>query len=67
MNTGVLIVAIVFMAALVLVLGWYLLIYTEGVLLSKRIVIALYDLYAERHNKSSSSMILMSTSLLPSL
>jgi ubiquinone/menaquinone biosynthesis C-methylase UbiE len=51
MNTGVLIVAIVFMAALVLALGWYLLIYTEGVLLGKRIVIALYDLYADRYDR----------------
>jgi SAM-dependent methyltransferase len=50
MSGGLTVVTITLLIALFIALGWYLLIYTEGVLLGQRVVIALYDLYAERYD-----------------
>lgn len=44
------IIAIVLVAAGVIVLGWWLFIESEGVYLGRRVVVWLYDLYADRYD-----------------
>lgn len=44
-------IGVVLIIAGVIALGWWLLFPTEGVYLGRRVVIGLYDLYAERYDK----------------